>query len=75
MLALAPVLAGYEETTDRSDWRTVRTHTARYLRFLQSCGYSLAPVELRACGEHPLPDATSGEETDALDGSGTTDRP
>lgn len=28
MMALAQVLAGYEECTDRSDWRTVRPHTA-----------------------------------------------
>ncbi|WNV75266.1 ParB/RepB/Spo0J family partition protein [Geodermatophilus sp. DSM 44513] len=61
-LALGQVLAGYEECTDRSDWRTVRPHTARYLRFLQSCGYTLAPVEQRACGEQPPPDAPPAED-------------
>jgi ParB family chromosome partitioning protein len=40
LLALAQALAGYEESTDRSDWRTERAHTARYLRFLRSCGYN-----------------------------------
>lgn len=75
MLTLAQLLAGYEECTDRSDWRTVRPHTAHYLLFLQSCGYILAPVEQRACGQQPISDAPSGEqETDALDDSGTTDR-
>jgi ParB family chromosome partitioning protein len=45
MLALAQVLAGYEECTGRSHWRTTQPHTVRYLRFLESCGYTLAPVE------------------------------
>lgn len=74
ILALAQVLAGYEKCADRSDWRTVRPQTARYLRFLQSCGYTLAPVEQRACGQQPLPDTSGGEqETDTLDEPGTTD--
>jgi ParB family chromosome partitioning protein len=64
VLALAQVLAGYEECTDRSDWRTVRPHTVRYLRFLEACGYTLAPVEQRACGQQPLTDTPSGEEED-----------
>jgi ParB family chromosome partitioning protein len=69
------VLAGYEERTDRSHWRTTQPHTVRYLRFLQSCGYTLAPVEQRACGQS-LADTPFGEEVnDALDEPGATDRP
>lgn len=51
MIALAQVLAAYEDRTDRSDWRTVRPHVARYLRFIEAQGYALSPVERRACGE------------------------
>lgn len=66
------MLAGYEACTDRSDWRSARPHTARYLRFLQSCGYTLAPVELRASGQHPIPDAPSGKDNDTPEEPGTT---
>lgn len=72
VLTLAQVLAGYEACTDRSDWRSARPHTARYLRFLQSCGYTLAPVELRASGQHPIPDAPSGKDNDTPEEPGTT---
>lgn len=76
MLALAQVLAGYEQCTDRSDWRSPRAHTARYLRFLQSCGYTLAPVEQRACGPQPNTDLPSGMgQTEAPEEPASTDRP
>lgn len=76
MLTLAQVLAGYQQCTDRTDRRTPRAHTARYLRFLQSCGYTLAPVEQRASGQQPNTDTPSGnEQTEALDEPVTTDRP
>ena len=51
VLALAQVLAAYEDSTDRSDWRHVRPHVVRYLRFIEAQGYGLSTVEQRACGD------------------------
>jgi ParB family transcriptional regulator, chromosome partitioning protein len=53
VLALAQVLAAYEDSTDRSDWRHVRPHIVRYLRFIEAQGYTLSTVEQRACGDRP----------------------
>jgi hypothetical protein len=39
VLALAQVLAAYEDSTDRSDWRQARPHVVRYLRFTEEQGY------------------------------------
>lgn len=55
VLALAQVLAGHEDATDRNDWRNVSDRITRYLRFIQAQGYPLSPVERRACGEDALP--------------------
>jgi len=55
VLVLAQVLGGYEDRTDRGDWRRVRDHAARYLRFLAANGYERSKVERRACGDQPLP--------------------
>lgn len=74
VLTLAQVLAGYEERSDRSDWRNVRGHTTRYLQFLQTCGYALAPVEQRACGQQETQDAPP--EGENMDGEAdTAERP
>ncbi|MFK3984510.1 ParB/RepB/Spo0J family partition protein [Micromonospora sp. NPDC050397] len=55
MIALGLVLAAYEDATSRNSWRRVSDSTARYLRYLEANGYELSTVELRACGEAPLP--------------------
>jgi ParB family chromosome partitioning protein len=55
MIALGLVLAAYEEATGRHTWRNVHAASARYLHFLQTNGYELSTVELRACGEPPAP--------------------
>lgn len=55
MIALGLVLAAYEEATSRNSWRSVSASTTRYLRYLEANGYELSTVELRACGELPLP--------------------
>jgi ParB family chromosome partitioning protein len=49
MIALAVVLAAYEDLAPRDAWRAARPGTARYLRFLQANGYELSEVEERAC--------------------------
>lgn len=59
VLTLGLVLAAYEQEADRGSWRRTSATgydgqieaTPRYLRFLECCGYELAPIELRACGE------------------------
>ncbi|MDG4784904.1 ParB N-terminal domain-containing protein [Micromonospora sp. WMMD1102] len=55
MIALGLLLAAYEEATSRNSWRSVSESTTRYLRYLEANGYELSTVELRACGESPLP--------------------
>jgi ParB family chromosome partitioning protein len=64
VVSLALVLAAFEEPLKLKDsWRSAGSDTARYLRFLETCGYTLAAIELRACGQTPQPDeqtATSG---------------
>ena len=64
VIALFQVLAGYEDDTTRDDWRHRRAGTARYLRFLEACGYGLADVERRACGDSPHPDPDDNAERD-----------
>ena len=52
VLALALVLAALEEPLkEKSSWRDTRADTVRYLRFLADCGYPLAAIERRACGD------------------------
>jgi ParB family chromosome partitioning protein len=53
VLALAQVLAAYEDSTDRNDWRHGRPHVVRYLRFIREQGYTPSIVEQRACGDGP----------------------
>ena len=53
VLALAQVLAAYEDSTGRTDRHHVRPHVARYLRVIEAQGYSLSTVERRACGAKP----------------------
>lgn len=62
MIALVVMLAAQEEATSRDAWRHVRPAITRYLRFLESAGYTLSDVELRACGATPEP---AGEATHA----------
>ncbi len=54
VITLLLVLAGYEDSLSREDWRTVRESPRRYLTYLASLGYPLSDVERRACGEEPL---------------------
>jgi ParB family transcriptional regulator, chromosome partitioning protein len=56
VLGLAVVLAGYEDATHTGSWRHVDPATRRYLTYLADCGYVLADVERRACGQDPLPE-------------------
>jgi ParB family chromosome partitioning protein len=51
VVALAIVLAAYEDDTGTHSWRNVSDSTARYLRYLASQGYELSDVERLACGE------------------------
>ena len=39
----------YEQRADQNSWQTDRPAVRRYLRFLESAGYSLADVEVLAC--------------------------
>jgi len=59
VLALAVVLAGYEDAAHTGSWRNVNPATRRYLGFLAACGYDLADVERRACGQDPSPPQTT----------------
>lgn len=47
MIALAQVLAGYESSLSKDSWRTDGTSNSvgRYLRFIQTSGYTLSDVE------------------------------
>ncbi|WP_249715118.1 ParB/RepB/Spo0J family partition protein [Rhizomonospora bruguierae] len=63
MIALGLLLAAYEEATSRNSWRSVSGSTTRYLRYLEANGYELSTVELRACGESPLPATDSSPAT------------
>ena len=56
VITLVLLLAAYESSTNRNCWRSPDEGTTRYLRFLATQGYALAPVERRACGEEPQPD-------------------
>jgi ParB family chromosome partitioning protein len=56
VLGLAVVLAGYKDATHTGSWRHVDPATRRYLTYLADCGYTLADVERRACGQDPLPE-------------------
>ncbi|MEV2240110.1 ParB N-terminal domain-containing protein [Micromonospora sp. NPDC049891] len=67
MIALGLLLAAYEEATSRNLWRSVSDSTTRYLRYLEANGYELATVELRACGEAPLPATDTNPATLAAD--------
>ena len=48
MVALTVILAAYETATDVTTWRNASNGTARYLTFLETCGYTLSDVE-RLC--------------------------
>ncbi len=51
VVALAIVLAAYEDDTGTHSWRHVNDATVRYLRYLAENGYELSDVERLACGE------------------------
>lgn len=65
MISLGLVLAGYESGLARDFWRRNDTAVTRYLRFLQTHGYELSAVELRACGVPPTAGAEAAAEEDA----------
>ncbi|GGM22483.1 ParB/RepB/Spo0J family partition protein [Dactylosporangium sucinum] len=69
VLALALVLAAFEQPLkEKSSWRNTSADTVRYLRFLEACGYDLAAIERRACGETPEPsEQDPAEAQDAED--------
>ncbi|HET8681578.1 MAG TPA: ParB N-terminal domain-containing protein [Micromonosporaceae bacterium] len=53
VVLLGLVLCALEAGTTRDSWRRPATYTTRYLRFIESQGYELSQVELRACGVQP----------------------
>jgi ParB family chromosome partitioning protein len=53
VISVGVLLAAYKGATSVQSWRTVSDWTARYLRFIESAGYELSDVELRACGAAP----------------------
>ncbi|SFF94528.1 ParB/RepB/Spo0J family partition protein [Blastococcus tunisiensis] len=61
---LAHVAGGIESGLHRQSWRNPGTGDARWLRFLDSCGYTLADIEqqiINSADQHtddPSPDAT-----------------
>jgi ParB family chromosome partitioning protein len=63
MVALGVVLAAQEQAISRNTWRSTSPVTARYLRYLQTNGYTLSDIERRACGEQPDPVDVSTEAT------------
>ena len=70
VITLVVLLAAYERATNRNCWRSPDGGTTRYLRFIEAQGYTLAPVERRACGEDPQPDPT-----EQADGQADLDQP
>lgn len=65
VISLGIILAAQEAATSTNSWRRVQADTARYLSFLAAQGYTLAPVEHRACGQTVLPEnpETTGTES------------
>lgn len=64
VIALALVLAAYEDATHIGSWRHVDPGTRRYLTFLADCGYTLSGVERRACGQDALTDTDDNPAPD-----------
>lgn len=60
VIALGVALAAHEAALTLGSWRTVHPTTARYLRFLDTCGYDRSTVERRASGDDPLPGGEDG---------------
>lgn len=50
VITLGVLLSAYESVTSVQSCRHLSDSTARYLRFIESAGYTLSEVELRACG-------------------------
>ena len=50
VITLGVLLSAYESVTSVQSYRNLSDSTARYLRFIESAGYTLSEVELRACG-------------------------
>ncbi|OLM28618.1 Chromosome (plasmid) partitioning protein ParB [Pseudonocardia sp. Ae717_Ps2] len=65
MLALALVLAAYEDGTSRDSWRNPTPATRRYFAQLRDWGYALADVE-----QLVLTDDATEDTTDAPQGAG-----
>ncbi len=49
VVALAVLAAAYEGRTSKDSWRRKEVDLARWLRFLQTCGYELSEIEEMAC--------------------------
>jgi ParB family chromosome partitioning protein len=50
VITLGVLVSAYESVTSVQSYRHMSDSTARYLRFIESAGYTLSEVELRACG-------------------------
>lgn len=50
LISLVLLLSGYEDNMGDDSWRIKDGGRHRYLKFLQSCGYELSPVEQMAAG-------------------------
>jgi len=57
-VALAVVLGGIEESTNRWSWRSPSAHTAAYLNQIEAWGYTLSDVERIAAGKKDTPTET-----------------
>jgi ParB family transcriptional regulator, chromosome partitioning protein len=62
VLTLGLVLGAYEASTSVQSWRCAQAGNNRYLTYLTECGYTLADIERRACGQDPLPTGTNDDE-------------
>ncbi|MGI4896859.1 MAG: ParB/RepB/Spo0J family partition protein [Janthinobacterium lividum] len=65
VVALGVVLSAYEASTHKGSWRKVDDGTRRYLEFLAANGYTLAPVEQRACGHETDPADSEAADVNA----------
>jgi ParB family chromosome partitioning protein len=75
VITLTVALAAIEDATDTDTWRHPRPHVARYLRALESWGYTLADIEVQAItGEAPATEAiTAPEDADPGDDTEPTE--
>lgn len=53
VLSWVQVLAAHEASTNNDCWRHHYSETAKYLRYIESLGYTLSEIEGLACGKTP----------------------